>query len=207
MKILPGIALALCALFFSCEKDPQIITETIVKTDTLLIMQVDTVFVQITDTLTLTEFIQDTATTFILLRHAETTGIGSDPALSTAGQDRAAELVRILKNIPLNAVYSTNFNRTRQTAQAIATDKSLALQTYNAFAPDQLADNALAAQRHGAVLVVGHSNTVPELLNVLTGTNVYLQLPESQYDNLYLVTVFEKGRAKVLHLKYGEPTP
>lgn len=207
MKILPGIVLVLCALFFSCEKEPQIITETIIKTDTLIITQVDTVIVQITDTLTLTEFIQDTATTFILLRHAETTGIGSDPALSTAGQDRAAELIRILKNVPLNAVYSTNFNRTRQTAQPIATDQSLALQTYNAFAPDLLANNALAAHRHGAVLVVGHSNTVPELLNVLTGTSFYQQLPESQYDNLYLVTVFEKGRAKVLHLKYGEPTP
>ncbi|MCB0530809.1 MAG: histidine phosphatase family protein [Lewinellaceae bacterium] len=207
MKLLAILALVGISLLFSCEKEPQVITETILKTDTLVVTQVDTVVVQLTDTLMLTEFIRDTATTFIILRHAETTGIGTDPGLSTAGQDRAAELVRVLKEVPLDAVYSTNFNRTRQTAQPVAADKSLGIQTYNAFAPDQLADGALAQYKQGTVLVVGHSNTVPELLNALTGTNGFFQLPESQYDHLFLVTVFEKGRAKVVHLRYGEPTP
>ncbi len=207
MNRFPVLALALISLFFSCEKEPQIITETIIKTDTLVVTQIDTLILQITDTLTLTELVPDTATTFILLRHAETSGSGSDPALSTAGQDRAAELLRILKNVALNAVYSTNFNRTRQTAEPIAADKSLSVQIYNAFAPGTLADNALAAHKQGAVLVVGHSNTIPELLNTLTGTTDFQLIPDSQYDNLFIVTVFEKGRARVVHLKYGEPTP
>jgi len=42
------------------------------------------------------------------------------------------------------------------------------------------------------------------LLNVLTGTNSFNQIPETEYDNLFVVSVFEKGRAEVVHLKYGE---
>ncbi|MBK9015478.1 MAG: histidine phosphatase family protein [Saprospiraceae bacterium] len=169
--------------------------------------QHDTVVVQLTDTLTLTQFIHDTATTFILVRHAETTGIGSDPSLSTDGQERANELLRVLQNLPLNAVYATNYNRTEQTAQPTATEKGLTVQTYDAFNLDPMVDAVLENQTGGAVLVVGHSNTTPNLLNLLTGTNNYAQLPETQYDNLYVVSVFEKGRATVVHLKYGEVTP
>ena len=51
-------------------------------------------------------------------------------------------------------------------------------------------------------MIVGHSNTTPSLLNVLTGTSNYSNIPESEYDNLYIVTVFEKGRAEVVHFKY-----
>jgi 2,3-bisphosphoglycerate-dependent phosphoglycerate mutase len=57
------------------------------------------------------------------------------------------------------------------------------------------------------VVVLGHSNTVPLLLNILTGTDDFSNLPETQYDNLFIVSVFEKGRSKVVHLKYGKPTP
>ncbi|MEZ4931357.1 MAG: hypothetical protein R2788_04395 [Saprospiraceae bacterium] len=55
----------------------------------------------------------------------------------------------------------------------------------------------------GKILVVGHSNTTPDFINVLTGTNDYPQLPETEYDNLFIVTVLEKGRAEVVQLKYG----
>lgn len=207
MKFLPVLALLLLALFTNCEKDPQIITETIVKTDTLIVTQIDTVVVQITDTITLTQWIKDTGTTFILLRHAETTGTGADPGLSAAGQKRADELVRVLGAVPLQAIYSTNFNRTRQTVQPLAAQIGAGIQTYSAFAYDQLIDKVLNEQGHGTVVVVGHSNMVPELLNVLIGANAYSQLSESQYDNLFIATVLEKGRAQVVHLRYGDPTP
>lgn len=194
-------------LLFSCEKEPKIITETIVKTDTLYVTQYDTVVQVVTDTFTLTQFIRDTATTFIVLRHAETTGIGADPALSAGGQERAAELVRVLKNVPLQAAYSSNYNRTRQTAQPTATEKGLNVQIYDPLNQNPLINTVLDQYKGGAVLVVGHSNTAPALLNLFTGTNAWPQLPESQYDNLFIVTVFEKGRAEVVHLKYGKPTP
>ncbi len=188
----------------SCGKDPEVITNTVIEVDTVFVTQHDTVFTTLTDTVTLTQFINDTATTFILVRHAETTGIGSDPGLSTAGQTRSDELRRIMDNVSLAAVFSTNFNRTMQTAQVTADDKMLTVDIYDPFNLNQFVDNTLEEYHTEKVLVVGHSNTTPSLLNVLVGANIYSDLPESEYDNLYVVTVFEKGRAEVVHLKYGE---
>jgi len=207
MRQIIFLFLAFASVLVSCEKEPKIITETIIKTDTLIVTQYDTVIQHVTDTLTLTQFIRDTATTFIVLRHAETTGIGSDPALSADGLLRADELLRALKNVQIGAVYSSNYNRTRQTAQPTANDKGLTVQIYDPANQTPLINTVLASHKGGAVLVLGHSNTAPALLNLLTGTNAYPQLPDSQYDNIYVVTVFEKGRAEVVHLKYGKPTP
>ncbi len=199
--------LLLISLFCSCEKDPEVITNTVIQTDTIFVTNYDTVFMTLTDTVTLTEMIHDTATTFILVRHAETTGSGSNPNLSIEGQERVLELTRLLANVALDAVYSTNFNRTRQTAEPVASDQGLTVQTYNPFSLNPFVDGVLVDHHGKAILVVGHSNTTPDLLNVLTGGNTYEDLPETQYDNFYLVTVLEKGRAQVTHLKYGVETP
>jgi|GEM_PF-463382 broad specificity phosphatase PhoE len=205
--LLPLLLLVLHVALSACEKDPEIITRTIIETDTLVINHYDTVVVTLTDTFTLTEFLHDTATTFLLVRHAETTGIGSNPDLGPDGLLRATELARVLKNVPLDAAYSTNLLRTTKTAQPTATDQSLTLETYDGFTLNPVVDAVLANHRGGAALVVGHSNTTPALLNLLTGTTNYSNIPETQYDNLYVVTVFEKGRAQVTHLKYGKATP
>ncbi|HOY04905.1 MAG TPA: phosphoglycerate mutase family protein [Saprospiraceae bacterium] len=196
--------LALMSSLFSCEKDPEIMTQTVVETDTVYVTQHDTIILHATDTLTLTDFIQDTATTFIVLRHAETSGSGSDPNLSAAGMARADELRRILGNVPLAAVFSSNYNRTRQTAQPTATDKSLNVNIYDPLNQSPLVDEWLSAYRGQTVLVLGHSNTVPALLNLFLGSNEYSNLPDTEYNNLFIATVSERGRAKVLHLKYGD---
>lgn len=191
--------LSICS---SCEKDPEVITNTITIIDTVVIT--DTVTLIETVIETIVETVPDTVTTFILVRHAETTGGGSNPNLSAAGQTRAAELARILGNVNLNAVYSTNFNRTTQTAQPTASDKSLNITTYDAFAPDALIDNVLLTYAEGNVLVVGHSNTTADMLNVMVGGNTFADIPETEYDNLFVVQVSEKGKSRVLLLKYGE---
>ncbi len=187
----------------ACEKEPETIIQTVTKTDTLFVAQHDTIFLQVTDTLTLTDFVHDTATTFIVLRHAETTGIGSNPNLSTDGLARAEALRRILANVPLSAVFASNYNRTKQTAQPTADDKSLAINIYDPLNQSPLVDDWLETYRGKTVLVLGHSNTVPSLLNLFLGSNTYQNLPDTEYDNLFIATVSEKGRAKVLHLKYG----
>jgi broad specificity phosphatase PhoE len=191
------------SLYTSCDKDPDIITETVTVTDTVVVTQVDTVFISLTDTVTITEFMQDTATTFILVRHAETTGSGTNPNLSAAGMARADELARIMGSLSLDAVYSTNFNRTMQTASPVAADQGLTIQSYSGSNLNATADEILGNYPAGKILMVGHSNTTPDFINVLTGTNDYPQLPETEYDNLFIVTVLEKGRAEVLQLKYG----
>ena len=203
LLLLLPLLIAFASSLSSCEKDPEIITQTVVETDTLFITAHDTVFIQVTDTLTLTDLVEDTATTFIVLRHAETTGSGTNPSLSTEGQARALELRRILANVPLAAVFSSNYNRTRQTAQPAADDKLLTVNLYDPLNQSPLVDDWLTAYRGKTVLVVGHSNTAPALLNLFLESTAYTNLPETEYDNLFIATVSERGRGKVLHLKYG----
>jgi len=186
-----------CLITSACDKDPEIITETITVHDTLVV--VDT-FLLID---TLYETLPHSGTTFILVRHAETTGSGSNPSLSVLGQARAAELTRILGPVTLNAVFSTDFKRTKQTAQPVADAKGLPVNIYDPTSPETLIDQCLSSYPLGIVLIVGHSNTTPEFINAMTGTLDSPDIPETEYDNLFIVQVVAKGEAKVLHLKYG----
>jgi broad specificity phosphatase PhoE len=179
---------------FGCQKDP----DTIIKTVT------DTIYIQKTDTLTITKLLQDTLTTFILSRHAETSGTGTDPSLSAAGQLRATELARDLKNTKISAVYATNYKRTKETAAKIASDNAVPTEIYDPAQLDALVNKILQQYKNGVVYIAGHSNTTNVILNILTGSNTYGVIPDTEYDNLYLVSVSEKGKAKVIHLKYGD---
>jgi broad specificity phosphatase PhoE len=200
MKFIFNITLALfCAIsvfgtLTACDKEPEVIIET--KIDTLIVI----------DTVTLIDTffqnIPDTATTFILLRHAETTGSGSNPNLSVDGQARAIRLSQMLDKVNLNAVYSSDYKRTMQTVQPTANAKGLSIITYDPTDPGNIASQALHAYPLGAVLIVGHSNTIPELLNLLVGSNTFPDIPETEYDNLFIVHVSDLGDATVTHLKY-----
>ena len=186
----------------SCEKDPEIITEIITVHDTIHV--VDTI--QLVDTIieTIFQSLPDTATTFILVRHAETTGGGANPNLSAAGQARAETLRDMLSPLTLSAVYSTNYNRTIQTAQPVANSKGLPVLQYDSTDPEALIDPALANFPKGIVLIVGHSNTTPEFINAMTGKQDAPFIAETDYDNLFIVQVSARGDATLLHLKYGE---
>lgn len=191
---------AVASAFCSCRKKTEIRTITEVKTDTVTVR--DTVILVDEDTVIITNYINDSATTFILSRHAETTGSGSDPFLSAEGQQRADTLAYMLRNTTIHAVYATNYNRTKQTAAGIAADNSLVTQIYDPAAQDALVTSILAQHRSKVVYIAGHSNTIPVLLNILAGGSTYTDIPHTEYDNLYIVNVFEKGRANVVHLKY-----
>ena len=203
MKLL-AILLFLCTgsiAISSCDKDPEIITEIITVHDTITV--VDTI--QLTDTIieTIFQSLPDTATTFILVRHAETSGAGANPGLSVAGQARAETLKNMLAPLTLSAVYSTNYNRTMQTAQPVATAKGLPILQYDPTDPEALIDPALVNFPKGIVLIVGHSNTTPEFINAMTGTQDAPFIAEADYDNLFIVQVNERGDATLLQLKYG----
>ena len=145
-----------------------------------------------------------------ILRHAER-GYGSDPDLTTAGQTRAEELKRILKNVPVTVIYSTDTNRTRQTAQPLADDKNLNVQIYSGTA---VADTILAGSDENIYVVLGHSETVPQLITAFGGTPPYAQIPGNEFDNLFLLIVKKKKTSsggttlstRVLHMKYGSVT-
>ena len=193
-------ATAMLGPLTACDKDPEVIIET--KIDTIIVVDTVTVIDTLTLTDTLFQNLPDTVTTFILVRHAETTGSGSNPNLSTDGQARATRLSQMLDKVKLNAVYSSNFKRTTQTAQPTATAKGLSVTIYDPTDPGNIASQVLNNYPLGAVLIVGHSNTIPELLNVLLGSNAYPDIPESEYDNLFIVHVSAIGEATMTHLKY-----
>ena len=144
-------------------------------------------------------------TTVILVRHAEKNiePENPDPDLSPAGQARALELIRVFANSGVQAIYATQYKRTQQTVTPLANRLQLPVVTIDAKQSQELVQRVLTDNRGQTVFIAGHNNTVPEIINLLSGENLP-HIPESEFDNLYIVTVYRFGKAKVVHLKYGE---
>jgi broad specificity phosphatase PhoE len=124
-------------------------------------------------------------TVVFLVRHAETVPDGTrDPALSADGQTRAGRLAALLADAGLDAVYTTDYARTRGTAGAVAERLGLDVTVYD---PVRLGTFAEALEaRGGRVLVVGHSNTTPELVTALGG-RPGAPIEETEHDRLYVL--------------------
>ena len=141
----------------------------------------------------------------LLVRHAEKAEVAAtdmratDPELSPAGRERAELLASTLKDANLTAVFSTDYKRTRHTAEPVAKRFGLAVQLYD---PKNVADlvSRLKATA-GVVLVVGHSNTIPEALKAL-GVSEEVTIPETEFDNLFLVDRANTADPIFLHLRY-----
>lgn len=141
-------------------------------------------------------------TTFILVRHAEKADDGTDdPPLNATGQERAAALADHLNETNVTAIYSTDYKRTLQTVQAIADAKGLEIKRYDPF-KEQLLQHIMAENTGGTVLISGHSNTTPLLLNKLIGKDQYEQFDDADYDNLFIVTATAVGKGKALKLTF-----
>ncbi|MEP6633964.1 MAG: phosphoglycerate mutase family protein [Luteimonas sp.] len=140
---------------------------------------------------------------YLVVRHAEKGNDDRrDPSLSVAGQTRAIELARIAAAKPLVAAYATSFKRTQQTAQPSAEASGIAVTTYDAAM--SAADFAAELRRmhpHGVTLVVGHSNTVPEIAAALCACSV-APMEESEYDRLYEVRFDSDGHPYMLARRY-----
>lgn len=143
-------------------------------------------------------------TTVILVRHAEKADApANDPPLTDAGRKRAQRLAEYLKGANVSVVYSTPFARARETAAPLADGSSAKLietQVTNSYASGLV--NRIKAENAGqTVVVVGHSNTTPQLVKALTGVDVPA-IPDSDYDNLYVVNIDAKGKASLIRAKY-----
>ncbi|MEO3879591.1 SixA phosphatase family protein [Rheinheimera fenheensis] len=126
------------------------------------------------------------ADTVYFVRHAEKLADGKDPALTVCGQARADALATSLTAVKLAAVYATPYQRTGQTAAAVAKQQQLEVTTYDPRQPEVLVQQLKALSQ--PALVVGHSNTVPELVAQLSGIAM-APLTEQDYDLLYQVTL------------------
>jgi probable phosphoglycerate mutase len=128
--------------------------------------------------------------TIFFVRHAEkgTTG-GDDMDLSEAGRTRAESLAALLKDAEISAIYTTEFKRTKQTAAPLA--KALRVEPSVISAKDQPTLIAKVRASPGNVLVVGHSNTIPDLIKAL-GITTAISIGDNEYDNLFVVLLEEK---------------
>ena len=140
----------------------------------------------------------------LVVRHAERAGDGSgatmmanDPALSEAGRARAQSLATTLKDAGITAIFVTEYKRTQQTAEPLA--KLLGLQPTVVAAKDPAALVEKVKAAGGAVLIIGHSNTVPDVLGRL-GVENPPKLADADYDNLFIVST--SGKPSLLRLHY-----
>ncbi|HCA07900.1 phosphoglycerate mutase family protein [Chryseobacterium sp.] len=156
--------------------------------------------------------ISSTETVCILLRHAEKENVGTDPDLTSAGKLRAEELKRLLGNVHVDNIYTTAYNRTRQTAIPLAESKGIVIKEYTpaaTFAATQLFINNILAQNQGKVVViVGHSNTVPEMVKVLSNNTLNVTISETQFDNIFITkNSAAAGSVFAVQKKFGQSTP
>lgn len=126
--------------------------------------------------------------TIFLVRHAEkASGEGvdpKDPDLSVTGHDRAETLAVMLKDTNIGSIYATEFKRTRQTAEAIARAAGVRITEVSASATERLV--AQLKDATGNVLVIGHSNTLPLIIQALAGGEP-TQIEENEYDDLFVL--------------------
>lgn len=147
-----------------------------------------------------------TGTTLILVRHAERVEpppANNDPHLTPAGVSRAKALARILGQAGISAIYTSKFARTKETGKPLASRLGLLPKEVTAAIDLK---NRIASDNTGqTVLVVGHTDTVPALINLLK-ENSAQEIADHEFDNMFVVTVLEAGKISVTKLKYGEPT-
>ena len=147
-------------------------------------------------------------TTVMAVRHAEkASDQGEDPHLTAAGRRRAKALAALVAGgAPVGGLYSSEYHRTRETLVPLSDRLGLEIEVIPAGETNERLTTAwLAAEHPGQVVVVaGHSNTIPRLVEALTGTPT-ADLDESVYDALFVVSIHADGSAHVLRLSYGEP--
>ncbi len=146
-------------------------------------------------------------TTVILIRHAEKIIDPNNPDvdLSPAGQARAQEIVRMFGDAGINAIYATQYKRTQQSVKPLADKLGLPINQVNSKNTAELISQIKSQHAGQIIFIAGHNSTVPEIIAALGGPQ-YPVIPETEYDNLYVVTVYRTGKAKVVKMRYGAPS-
>lgn len=147
----------------------------------LLLIMMTTIFAQESD---------DKATTYFLIRHAEKVRgnfTDDNPDLNERGYLRAENWKKILQHILFDAIYSTNYGRTLKTAEPIAKKFNLEPIIYN---PSKVNFGLFQAENKGKnVLIVGHSNTIPQFVNGLINQHKYQEMDDAEFSQLYIITI------------------
>jgi phosphohistidine phosphatase SixA len=128
-------------------------------------------------------------TTIIVMRHAEKeSGKDPDPELSPEGKKRAAQLAYLFKDVPVTRLLATPFKRTQHTLANIASDKSIMVESYEPSKIPELA-STLKQLSGQTIIIAGHANTAPDLVNQLLNEKRYSQLNENEFGKIWIVTL------------------
>ncbi|WP_340063389.1 phosphoglycerate mutase family protein [Ascidiimonas aurantiaca] len=132
----------------------------------------------------------ETITTYYLIRHAEkdrSNPENPNPSLKQEGMARALEWAEVFADVKIDAIYSTDYKRTRQTAEPVSLKQKVAISLYD---PRNLDLKDFKEDTHGkTVLIVGHSNTTPALTNALAEGSFYQSMDDTDNGSLFIVTV------------------
>ena len=140
--------------------------------------------------------------TVILVRHSERVP-GNDPSIpiNEAGRCRAKVLAGILSDAKVKSIYTSELARTQQTAEPLAQRLSIKPEVVPAKDIDALVTKLRARTEEGTVLVVGHSNTIPAIVERLSG-ETEPPIGEGEYDRMFVVTLIGPNQASVVVLRY-----
>ena len=158
-------------------------------------------------------FFETQATTTVLfVRHADTDAFveGDNPGLNARGLLRAEELADFVQDIDVvagvDAIYASEFERTQQTAQAVARRLDLEVALANPYDVEPFMASVLREHKGRIVLVVTHADAIAPLIEELHGSKNVPEIATDEYDNFYIVTIPNYGKVKTLRLHYG-PRP
>lgn len=139
--------------------------------------------------LTAVPAVVDAQKLLFVVRHAERADAGgeaqTDPGLSPAGEARAAKLAALLADTGITAIYATEYRRTQDTAKPLAAKLGVPVQSMGAREQEALVQKLKSAHSNDAVLLIGHSNTVPALVKAFGGPE--FKMGEDEYDSLFIV--------------------
>ncbi|MGB7922923.1 MAG: phosphoglycerate mutase family protein [Pyrinomonadaceae bacterium] len=148
------------------------------------------------------------ATTVILVRHGDRDNLtvpnpDRDLHLNRAGKERAKTLAQVLGEVDIKAIYVSSAVRTVETAAPLA-EKLDNMRTTPINEASDIKHDIMTNHAGEAVLVVGHSNSVPELVSQLSGETMP-PINDKKFDHMFVVTVLDSAKANVVKLKYGKP--
>ncbi len=139
-----------------------------------------------------TKNVEPIVSTFYFIRHAEkdrTDPENPDPELNQDGLNRAIRWAEIFDPIPMDVIYSTNYERTSMTAAPTSVKKNIDIKYYD---PNEVDIEEFKLINEGKnVLIVGHSNTTPEFVNKMIGFEKYDDMDDSDNSSLFIVRVID----------------
>jgi phosphohistidine phosphatase SixA len=143
----------------------------------------------------------------ILVRHAEKDSQATDAPISAAGRERARELAHVIEawtaaGARIRALFATELQRTQQTLEPLSASVHVPITVVNANETVKLVKKILAFSG-GIVIVAGHSNTLPEIMESL-GAPSGIEIAEADFSRLFVLTKPGTSPAHVIDLRYGK---